>query len=223
MAKKKNLESFVPFLSHFTFSVNLGQKAVVAEQRLTRFFYRVQVECRRGDSNPHGLPHTPLKRTCLPVPPLRRLEGVIRCDYDYCFWAGDAAGEATGLAAGLADVTGDAAGLTLAAGEAAGLGEGEGCVVTAPSRTTELGPLNPGSEKSKARNIKTMAAITVAFSRGFCAPRGPKAVWLPDPPKAAATSPPFPDCKSTTRIRKMQANTKIPVRIYFKIKVSYLP
>src|ERR1700694_2374266 len=29
--------------------------------------------CRRGDSNPHGLPHTPLKRTCLPVPPLRLL------------------------------------------------------------------------------------------------------------------------------------------------------
>src|SRR5258707_6730073 len=29
--------------------------------------------CRRGDSNPHGLPHTPLKRTCLPVPPLRQV------------------------------------------------------------------------------------------------------------------------------------------------------
>ncbi len=29
------------------------------------------VWCRRGDSNPHGSPHTPLKRTCLPVPPLR--------------------------------------------------------------------------------------------------------------------------------------------------------
>ena len=27
--------------------------------------------CRRGDSNPHGLPHTPLKRARLPVPPLR--------------------------------------------------------------------------------------------------------------------------------------------------------
>src|SRR3990170_46868 len=27
--------------------------------------------CRRGDLNPHGLPHTPLKRACLPVPPLR--------------------------------------------------------------------------------------------------------------------------------------------------------
>ena len=34
--------------------------------------------CRRGDSNPHGLPHTPLKRARLPVPPLRHevsLEG----------------------------------------------------------------------------------------------------------------------------------------------------
>ena len=28
--------------------------------------------CRRGDSNPHELPHTPLKRARLPVPPLRR-------------------------------------------------------------------------------------------------------------------------------------------------------
>src|ERR1700694_4843252 len=27
--------------------------------------------CRRGDSNPHELPHTPLKRARLPVPPLR--------------------------------------------------------------------------------------------------------------------------------------------------------
>jgi hypothetical protein len=29
--------------------------------------------CRRGDSNPHELPHTPLKRARLPVPPLRHL------------------------------------------------------------------------------------------------------------------------------------------------------
>jgi hypothetical protein len=29
------------------------------------------VWCRRGDSNPHELPHTPLKRARLPVPPLR--------------------------------------------------------------------------------------------------------------------------------------------------------
>ena len=31
-----------------------------------------EIWCRRGDSNPHGLPHTPLKRARLPVPPLRR-------------------------------------------------------------------------------------------------------------------------------------------------------
>ena len=27
--------------------------------------------CRRGDLNSHGSPHTPLKRACLPIPPLR--------------------------------------------------------------------------------------------------------------------------------------------------------
>jgi hypothetical protein len=31
----------------------------------------VELICRRGDSNPHELPHTPLKRARLPVPPLR--------------------------------------------------------------------------------------------------------------------------------------------------------
>ncbi len=29
------------------------------------------LSCRRGDSNPHGFPHTPLKRARLPIPPLR--------------------------------------------------------------------------------------------------------------------------------------------------------
>jgi hypothetical protein len=32
----------------------------------------LRIWCRRGDSNPHGLPHTPLKRARLPIPPLRR-------------------------------------------------------------------------------------------------------------------------------------------------------
>ena len=35
----------------------------------------VQKWCRRRDSNPHGFPHTPLKRACLPIPPLRRRAG----------------------------------------------------------------------------------------------------------------------------------------------------
>ncbi len=37
--------------------------------------------CRRGDSNPHELPHTPLKRARLPVPPLRLVrEGCLFSD-----------------------------------------------------------------------------------------------------------------------------------------------
>src|SRR5262249_35605242 len=34
--------------------------------------FRDQEWCRRRDSNPHGFPHTPLKRACLPIPPLRQ-------------------------------------------------------------------------------------------------------------------------------------------------------
>jgi hypothetical protein len=119
------------------------------------------------------------------------------------YFEGEAVGEAAPPGAGLAD----------AAGEAPGLAVGEGCVVAPPSRTTELGELNPGKEKSSARNIKMSAATTVAFSSGFCAPRGPNAVWLPEPPKAAATSPPLPDCRRMTRIRKMQVRMNMPVSI----------
>jgi len=36
--------------------------------------------------------------------------------------------------------------------------------------------LKPGREKRRAKTIKSIAAMIVAFSRGFCAPRGPKAV-----------------------------------------------
>ena len=35
----------------------------------------LELICRRGDSNPHELPHTPLKRARLPVPPLRLSPG----------------------------------------------------------------------------------------------------------------------------------------------------
>src|SRR5215510_9996202 len=54
--------------------------------------------CRRGDSNPHELPHTPLKRARLPVPPLRlEVKGFSkgRSYYSpYLLAAGDAAGAA---------------------------------------------------------------------------------------------------------------------------------
>src|SRR5580765_8197420 len=42
--------------------------------RKARVWREVEGWCRRGDSNPHGLPHTPLKRARLPVPPLRHEE-----------------------------------------------------------------------------------------------------------------------------------------------------
>jgi len=96
------------------------------------------------------------------------------------FLSGEAAGDGeaavlvSGDAAGLAEDEGEAAGLPLAAGEAAGLAAGIGAEGAAPSRMTVLTP-NPGIEKSSARNIKTAAKITVAFSSGFCGPRGPKA------------------------------------------------
>ena len=34
-------------------------------------WYGCLEKCRRGDSNPHGLPHTALNRACLPISPLR--------------------------------------------------------------------------------------------------------------------------------------------------------
>lgn len=110
------------------------------------------------------------------------------------------AGEADALAAGEADAAGE-----VAAAGADAVGEGVGVAVSTGSPTTELPPVTPGKEKINANSIKMIAATMVAFSKGFCAPRGPKAVWLPAPPKAAATSPPFPDCNKITRIRKMQA------------------
>jgi hypothetical protein len=141
----------------------------------------------------------------------------VQCRY----FRGEAAGEGEVVAAGFAPAFGLAAGLAAAAGlalasglaEAAGEGEAASAGVgEGGARTTEFVP-NPGSENNNARNIKIPAAMIVAFSSGFCAPRGPKAVWLPDPPKAAATSPPLPDCNRITNTRKMQTRTKIALRI----------
>ena len=50
--------------------------------------------------------------------------------------------------------------------------------------------------------MKIMADQVVAFERAVAAPRGPKAVWLPWPPNAAAMSPLLPLCSSTTTINK---------------------
>jgi hypothetical protein len=164
------------------------------EGKYARSENRTRTGCPTRPSNVrvYQFRHPSLKRTCN-------------------YFAGEAAGlgEASGLAAAAGEVAGDAAGL--AGGAAAGAETGVGVGVAEPSSTTEWVPI-PGSEKISARSIKSTAATTVAFSSGFWAPRGPNAVWLPDPPKAAATSPPFPDCKRTTRIRNRQTITKITLR-----------
>ena len=55
--------------------------------------------------------------------------------------------------------------------------------------------------------IKMMVDQVVALDNAVAAPRGPKAVWLPIPPNAAAISPLLPLCSSTTMIRKKQTIT----------------
>ncbi len=49
--------------------------------------------------------------------------------------------------------------------------------------------------------MKSTADQVVALERAVAAPRGPNAVWLPMPPKAAAMSPLLPLCSSTTMIK----------------------
>src|SRR5690349_10634906 len=52
--------------------------------------------------------------------------------------------------------------------------------------------------------MKITAAQVVAFVKTVAAPRGPNAVWLPIPPKAAAMSALLPLCSNTTMMRNRQ-------------------
>jgi hypothetical protein len=53
-------------------------------------------------------------------------------------------------------------------------------------------------------NMKMTVDQVVALERTVAEPRGPKAVWLPMPPNAAAMSPLLPLCSNTTMMRKKQ-------------------
>src|ERR1700680_4201873 len=84
-----------------------------------------------------------------------------------------------------------------------------GCVLTGDALTpcsTEFVPLwrEAKTDSVIEVTIKMMADQVVAFDRTVAAPRGPKAVWLPMPPKAAAMSPLFPLCSNTTMMRNKQ-------------------
>ena len=52
--------------------------------------------------------------------------------------------------------------------------------------------------------MKITADQVVAFDKALAAPLGPKAVWLPMPPKAAAISPLLQLCRSTTIMMNRQ-------------------
>src|SRR5262249_3533088 len=111
------------------------------------------------------------------------------------FPAGDAGGTAVGAAAG-ADVAGAWVG-----GRAAGRGlaTGEG---TAPgTRSSTDDSLGLTSDSPKLVTMKAPARIVVARDSTLAEPRGPKAVWVPPPPKALARSWPLPCCRRTTPIR----------------------
>ena len=75
--------------------------------------------------------------------------------------------------------------------------------------STDVGPVRRAAKIDSVIDVsmKIIADHVVARERTEAAPRGPNAVWLPCPPKAAARSPLFPLCSKTTAIRKKQTIT----------------
>ena len=69
---------------------------------------------------------------------------------------------------------------------------------------TEVGPVRREAYTDSVIDVsrKAMADHVVARDSALAAPRGPKAVWLPCPPKAAEMSPLVPLCSSTTTMMK---------------------
>src|SRR6185503_11246376 len=84
---------------------------------------------------------------------------------------------------------------------AAGAGEADG--VCTWSRNELL--LGRSIERARLVIMKRPARIVVALDRTLADPRGPKAVWVPPPPKALARSWFLPCWRSTTPIRNRQA------------------
>ena len=61
----------LPAIGHSNMNVPIVRCRVSARFRSDSEIIPFSLWCRRGDSNPHGFPHHPLKMACLPVPPLR--------------------------------------------------------------------------------------------------------------------------------------------------------
>src|SRR5262249_15623844 len=91
----------------------------------------------------------------------------------------------------------------------AGAGAGAFCAAAFPGRVwvTEFRGLASRIESTRDSTTKPTNAPVVSLWRNVVAPRAPKAVWLPPPPKAPAMSAPLPCWSRTTRIRKKQMMT----------------
>jgi len=90
-----------------------------------------------------------------------------------------------------------------------GCGVGAGCVLTGCDFTpcnTEVGPPRLAAYTDNVMEVimKATADQVVALDSALAAPRGPNAVWLPCPPKAAEISPLLPLCSRTTTIMNKQ-------------------
>jgi hypothetical protein len=167
--------------------------------------------CRRGDSNPHELPHTPLKRARLPVPPLRLVsQGCQKADRSVGANTARVRPRHTGyFFVGAAVAAGDAA----AEGDDCGVGAGVGvgCVVGpgTPDCKTEGVPVIIGSERISAISMNAAAAPIVIFESRVCVPRGPKAVLETELEKSAPASD-LPGCSRIVTTRTMHARINSP-------------
>ncbi len=90
--------------------------------------------------------------------------------------------------------------------------DGAGCDFVCDGFRPESADVGPDLRAAKIEsvidvNMKIIADQVVARESTEAAPRGPNAVWLPWPPKAAAKSPLLPLCSRTTAIRKKQTRT----------------
>ena len=78
-----------------------------------------------------------------------------------------------------------------------------------PDRTDPEDGVVPLRRTAKIESVMEVtmnrtADHVVALESALAAPRGPNAVWLPCPPKAAEMSPLLPLCSKTTMIMKKQ-------------------
>jgi hypothetical protein len=147
------------------------------------------------------LPHTPLKRARLPVPPLRHrsefskdaaiIAGIVFNYENYCVAAGEAAG-----------AVGDAC--------CAGAGVGVGVAAGALSDcNTDREPVRIGSPNVRAINMNAAAAPIVIFASRLAVPRGPKAVLERLLEKRAPASD-LPGCSRITTIKMKHARINKP-------------